>query len=423
MKTFLRRLVAQQLERRVQLLIAKNSLKIVAVTGSVGKTSTKLAVANVLGQKYRVLAHPGNYNSELGLPLSIFELEVPGSLTNPIEWFGVLSKIDNKLKKPYPYDVLVLEMGADNPGDIQKFMRYIRPDIGIVTAIAPAHMEQFGSIDAVSTEKMSLARGSEVVFLNAEDARVMKEAKGLGKPVQTYGVRTGNIHFEEISRGKDLLLQGRLQLIEDEVTVKTQFVGEHSLSSLAIAGAVGEELNLNAREIKRGLEAFAPVSGRMQLLKGLEGSLIIDDTYNSSPRATTAALEELVKLPGRKIAILGTMNEMGTLAEKEHRNVGHAAARVDVLVTIGGLAKTYLAAGAVESGMNPEAVHSFDSPYAAGEYVKSILRSGDVVLAKGSQNGVFAEEAVAILLANTADRKKLVRQSETWERKKRKQFS
>lgn len=422
MKTFLRRLVAQQLERRVQELIRKNHLKVVAITGSVGKTTTKLATATVLRQKYRVLAHPGNYNSEIGLPLSIFELDAPANLLNPIDWFRLFSAIDQKLTKPYPYDVLVLEMGADQPRDIQKFMRYIRPDIGIVTAIAPAHIEQFGSIEAIAEEKMALARGSEAVFLNAEDTRVMTEAKKLGMPVQTYGVHKGNVHFENVERLANLCLKAHLQLIEGELTAETQLIGRHSLSALAAAAAVGEELGLTTAEIKAGLEGFIPTAGRMQVLEGMNGAMLIDDTYNSSPRATMAALQEFMQLPGRKIVILGNMNELGEDSQKEHRKVGHEAAKVDVLVTIGDLAQKYLAAGAIESGLNPAAAHSYDSPYKAGEFVKSIIQKGDVVLAKGSQNKVFAEEAVALILANPRDRKKLVRQSKSWERKKRQQF-
>lgn len=424
MQTFLRRLIASQLERRAQQLIQTRKLKVVAITGSVGKTGTKLATASVLSQKYKVLAHEGNYNSEIGLPLSIFELDVPASLKNPLAWFKILSTIDQKLKQPYPYDVLVLEMGADQPNDIQKFMRYIQPDIGVVTAIAPAHLEQFGSVNAIAKEKMSLAHGSQVVLLNAEDPRVMEESKTLGREVSTYGVREGGVHFEGITRLKSLTLNGRLQLADRDVAVKTNFIAEHSLSSLAAAAAIGEELGLDEGEIKRGIEVFEPVSGRMRLFKGINDSLIIDDTYNSSPRATQAAVSELLRLPadGRRIAVLGSMNELGDAAPQAHRELGKATAKVDLLVTVGQLANDYITAGAVEVGLSDKKIKNFTSPYAAGEFLKPELKKGDVVLAKGSQNRVFTEETVAIILADPKDRKKLVRQSESWQRKKQEQF-
>ncbi len=421
-KERLRRVVAAALEKRVQRLISERKLKVVAVTGSVGKTSTKLAIAAVLRQKYRVLAHPGNYNSEIGLPMSIFEMDVPARLFDPFAWVRILRRIDRRLAKPFPYDVLVLEMGADAPGDVTKFMRYIRPDIGIVTAIAPAHIEQFGSVDRVAEEKMALARGSRSVLLNAEDPRVMREAKALGGPIQTYGVHAGGVCFQGITRNKQLRLSGRLQLHNGEVAVRTNFVGEHSLAALACAGAVGEDLGLDLGEIRQGIEDYRPVTGRMQVLEGVNGSMIIDDTYNSSPRATIAALQTLKHLPGRHIAVLGSMNELGDLSDDAHREVGRAAADVDLLITIGTAANRHLAHTAVKSGLALDKAHPFLSPYSAGEYLRSQLRRGDVVLAKGSQNGVFAEEAIAMALADPADKSKLVRQSKEWQDKKHKQF-
>lgn len=422
LKNASRKLIARQLEWRVKRLIKKHQLKVVAITGSVGKTTGKLAIASVLRQKYRVQAHPGNFNSEIGLPMSIFEMDIPKDLNNPAKWAQVLIKIDKKLRKPFPYDVLVLEMGADNPGDIMKFMRYVTPDIGIVNAIAPAHVEQFGSVDAIAEEKMSLARGSRAVWLNAEDERVMKEAESLGQPIQTYGVDKGNVHFEGIVRGPKLTYSGRLQLQGGEILVNSNFIARHILGLLALAGAVGEELGLTEEQIKRGIEEYAPAAGRMQVLEGVDGSTIIDDTYNSSPKATIAAIKTLIDLPGRHIAILGNMNELGSMTEQAHRDVGHAAAKVDELVTIGQNAGRYMVAGAIENGLSSRRVHQCESPYQAGELVKALVKKGDVVLAKGSQNGVFAEEAVAKLLANQSDRSKLVRQGEDWQEKKRVQF-
>lgn len=422
-KVTLRRLVARELERRVQRLVRERGLKVVAVTGSVGKTSTKLAIATLLRQKYRVLAHQGNFNSEIGLPLSVFELDVPATLTSPLAWIKILRRIDAKLKGEYPYDVLVLELGADAVGDIQKFMRYIHPDVGIVTAIAPVHLEQFGTIEAIAHEKMALARGSRAVLLNAEDERVMSEAAKLGAPVQTYGVAKGEVHWDDLKRAADGALGGALILNDGEVKARTQFIGRHSLATLAAAAAVAEELGLTPEEIKTGVEVAMPFAGRMRVLAGIERSTIIDDTYNASPPAVIAALQTLAELPGRHIAILGTMNELGDYSQRGHREAGAAAGQLDVLVTIGGFAKKYLVAGAVAAGLAPERIHSFDSPYAAGRYVQSIIKKGDVVLAKGSQNGVFAEEAVALLLAKPSDRAQLVRQGPAWEAKKRAQFA
>ncbi len=393
----------------------------VAVTGSVGKTSTKLVIAEVLSRKYKVLAHQGNYNSEIGLPLSIFELDTPSNLMNPISWVRIFNTIDRKIVS-YPYDVLVLEMGADEPGDIQKFMRYITPDIGVVTAIGPAHIEQFGSVEAIAEEKMKLAIGSKSVWLNEENERVMIELKKLPGGVRTYGVDKGNIHFTDLKRGENLQFEGKIEIERELLAVKTQFVARHNLGALAVAAGIGEELGLESLQIKVGLENIKPFPGRMQVLLGVNGSVILDDTYNSSPLATEAALDALYELPGRKIAILGSMNELGAMAEKAHREVGEAAGKVDLLVTIGDLAAKFITAGAVSEGLGGDKIKTFDSPFAAGKYVRSIIQEGDVVLAKGSQNRVFAEEAVAKLLANPSDRPKLVRQGKKWHAIKQQQF-
>jgi len=243
-KTVFRRIIGRQLERRVQELIQKKNLKVVAVTGSIGKTSTKLAVAEVLRQKYRVLAQEGNYNSEIGLPLSLFELEVPNALFSPFAWLKMLDQIDKRLKEDYPYDVLVLEMGADRVGEIQHFMNYITPDVGIVAAIEGVHLETFGSIEDIAREKMSLARGSKAILLNAENKRVMQESKKLNEPFQSYGIEKGEVHFTKLKRAQDLTFGGSLILNDGEVAVQTSMIGRHSLSALSAAAAVGEELGL-----------------------------------------------------------------------------------------------------------------------------------------------------------------------------------
>jgi UDP-N-acetylmuramoyl-tripeptide--D-alanyl-D-alanine ligase len=163
----------------------------------------------------------------------------------------------------------------------------------------------------------------------------------------------------------------------------------------------------------------------MHSLPGLNGSTIIDDTYNSSPDAVVAALGTLAHMPvtGRRIALLGSMNELGDESPRYHREVGAAAAGMDMLVTVGDMANTHLGPAAVAAGLDPTRFRSAQSPYAAADYLALILQPGDVVLAKGSQNRVFAEEAVKYLLADPADRVHLVRQSKSWLKAKARQFS
>jgi UDP-N-acetylmuramoyl-tripeptide--D-alanyl-D-alanine ligase len=188
------------------------------------------------------------------------------------------------------------------------------------------------------------------------------------------------------------------------------------------AGAVGIRLGLSAGEVALGMARIRPVAGRMQLLKGLEGSLLIDDTYNSSPQAAIAALNTLYTFPSeQRIAILGSMNELGDYSKQAHEEVGLTCdpAKLDCVVTIGAEAEQYLAPAAASRGCQ---VKSFASPYEAGAFVHKILHPGAVVLAKGSQNRIFAEEALKVLLADGEDVHKLVRQSQRWLDKKAKQF-
>jgi UDP-N-acetylmuramoyl-tripeptide--D-alanyl-D-alanine ligase len=179
-----------------------------------------------------------------------------------------------------------------------------------------------------------------------------------------------------------------------------------------------------SKKCKAGIEQFHPVAGRMAVFEGQHGAMIIDDTYNASPRSAEAAITMMAELPGRKILVLGSMNELGDISAAEHRQVGVAAAALKPawVVTIGEQANRYTAAGAVEHGLATSKIRSFDSPYEAGKFLHEIVKKGDVVLAKGSQNGVFAEEALANILAHAEDRSRLVRQDAVWQRRKREQF-
>lgn len=417
MKPFFRHLITKRLEQAVVRLVRANpKLKIVAVGGSVGKTSTKLAVAAVLKQKYRVLVQAGNYNSELGLPLSLFELEVPTRITDVMGWFRLLGAVEHKLRQPYPYDVAVLELGTDHPGDIPNFMAYLQPDIGLVTAITPEHMAFFGTLEAVAEDEFALLEGSQTAILHINDPELAKRQQRLGtKAVRTYG-ESGHVHWVD---GDNLCLGADLGTIK----IKPRVVGDHSRLALLAAASVGVQLNVSGIQIAHGLNAVTPVPGRMQPLVGKDGIKLIDDSYNSSPDAVFAALKTLKQTAtGRRLAVLGQMNELGDYSREAHTAVGQAAADLDLLITIGSDANTILGPAAVAAGLAKDKWQCFDSPFAAGDWLAGQARRGDTILFKGSQNGVFAEEAIKPLLADPADAGKLVRQSQAWLDQKAQQF-
>lgn len=413
--------VAGRLERLVQQLLARNpQLKLVAVGGSVGKTSTKLAIAATLSQKYRVQHHEGNYNDPISVPLWILGQDVP-SLYNPFVWIKTYTAARKVTKMSYPYDVILVELGTDQPGDMPHFMKFLKPDIGVVTATTPEHMENFRSAEAVIKEEMALARGAKVAILNVDDEGIKASIDKLNQTV-TFG-KGGTIKMGDFGRSAHGTITGKIELGTDSIAVATNVIAEHSLYAILAATAVGLQLGLSHAEIISGIAAFKPVAGRMASIRGLNASLILDDSYNSSPDAAIAALKALSDIAkGRQIAVLGSMNELGDYAQEGHQRVGAACGNLDLLVTIGRQAEEFIAPAAKNAGLKPDQIKSFDSPVAAGKFVQSLLKTGDTVLVKGSQNRVFAEEATAQLLADPADRSKLVRQTPYWQAIKRAQF-
>ncbi|HKX72817.1 MAG TPA: UDP-N-acetylmuramoyl-tripeptide--D-alanyl-D-alanine ligase [Candidatus Saccharimonadales bacterium] len=418
-------LITRMLERQADRLLKKNKPIIVAVTGSVGKTSTKLNIATVLAEKYRVLAHYGSYNTHIAVPLAIFDLKVPLRLKSPLSWIKVLWATQKQLSQPYPYDVLVLELGTDHPGEIEYFKKYIKPDIAVVTAVAAEHMEFFGTIDAVAKEELAVTHFSKETLINYDDVdMIFSKLVPEGINLDTYGtsgVAEYRFETQDYKPGKGFV--GSFVSPEfGKQPVTLQVVGEHNIRTVVAAGAVGIKLGLTADQVAAGLAKVVPVNGRMNLLKGLERSTLIDDTYNSSPLAAIAALQTLYKFPtNQRIAILGSMNELGDYSAQAHQQVGAACdpSLLDWVITIGADAANFLAPAAEQRGCR---VRSFTSPYEAGTFAHSILQARAVVLAKGSQNGVFAEEALKELLGEVDEDQKLVRQSADWMAIKQKQF-
>ena len=431
MKAFFRRMVAVMFERQVRRLIARRRLRVVAVAGSVGKTGTKLAIATVLSQRYRVMVHEGNYNSEIGLPLSVFKLDAPRVLFNPVPWLVRLLRTELAIRGRYPYDVLVLELGTDRPGEIARYLRYLRPDVGVITAVSPEHMENFpGGLDQVAAEELLVAAGSRHVLAGRDeiavkyrkhfiDSQAHHSYYGLSKEVD-YGFA---LTATDPRHGTTGALSKAGTVVLDNI--KLHVFGTAGTKAALAAYATGDLLGLTPDELNKGLEEIRPIRGRMQPLKGQNDSIIIDDTYNSSPAAVSAALQALADAPvaGRRIAVLGSMNELGPESPRYHEQAGAAAAGVDWLITVGHNANKYTGTGAAKAGLDPSRIKPADSPYAAGEFVKLMLQPGDVVLVKGSQDGIFAEEAAKLLLADPVDARKLVRQSPEWMTTKRRQFS
>lgn len=417
----LRHIIIRQLVQRVDKLRATNTFTVVAVAGGIGKTSTKLAIAQLLGAHKKVQYQDGNYNDMVTVPLVFFGLQQP-SLRNPLAWAKTLRAMDHILANPYPYDVVVLELGTDAPGDMAEFKRYLHADIGVLTAIVPEHMEFFDTMDAVAAEELVIAQMCDTLLLNVDLCDKQYTAQ-IPTDYATYGQAVeADYRLSGVSPVGDMfdfsVIHQGTRFVRSSYTDSSR----PRLYVVTAAIAVADMLGLSASEVEAAIAGVTPVNGRLRQLKGLRNAVIIDDTYNSSPEAAKAALDVLYASPAKhKIAILGSMNELGKETEAAHATVGAHCdpAKLSMVFTIGTAANDSLAQAAEDRGCQ---VQRCTSPYQAGEYARVLLNSDTTVLAKGSQNGVFAEEAVRMLLADPTDARYLVRQSDYWINVKKDQF-
>ena len=413
-----------RLETMTRKYLKKHSPKLVVVTGSVGKTSTKMAIATVLGEKYRVRLHTGNHNTRMSVPLAVMGVEYPENIRSLKAWWTVFGAINLRINQPDDAEVIVQELGTDSPGDLNHF-KYLKPDIAVVTAVSPEHMEFFKTIEAVAKEELSVAKWSKLTVVNRDDVAETFAPLAQTTSIDTYGV--GEKAEYRIAIEPASPLDGRIGRLFTpewgEVPITVQLIGEHSVKAAAAAAVVGARLGLTSQDVAVGIGKIVPTPGRMQVLRGQNESILIDDTYNSSPLAVAAALKTLGDIEStQRIAILGSMNELGDASPEAHRKAGELCSpnKLSWVVTVGKDAEEYLAPAAMKQGCQ---VRSFASPYEAGGFVHGVLKPGTVVLAKGSQNGVFTEEALKVLLHSTEDEVKLVRQEPSWLKVKQDQFS
>lgn len=401
MKKLARRIVAAILGYQVRRLSKKNRFIVIGVAGSIGKTSTKLAIATILQNGFRVRYQEGNYNDLITVPLVFFKKQLP-SLFNPIAWLAVFWHNEKQIRQAYPFDIVVLELGSDGPGQIAEFKKYLKLEIAVITAITPEHMQFFKSLDSVAEEELEVQNFSGLLIANKD----LCDEKYLSKVSQllTYGIKTqADYTYEKMNIPK-----------------KSESFAEQ-YSALA-AAAVAQKLGLSQEIITAGIVGVKPFAGRMQKLAGINNSMIIDDSYNASPEAVKMALDTLYSSTApQKIAVLGNMNELGDYSRQAHEEVGKYCdpKQIELVITIGPDANTYLAKAAEARGCR---VERFDSPYKAGEFIKPLVKKSAIILVKGSQNKVFAEETVKILLAEPSEATKLVRQSPEWMDIKRKAF-
>ncbi len=355
----------QALHRLAAFWRRRHSPRVVGVTGSVGKTTTKELVADVLSRRYVTLRSERSFNNEIGLPLTLLRLTPE-------------------------HERVVLEMGMYDVGEIADLARIALPHVGVVTIIHPVHLERAGSIERIVAAKTELVQAlppapEGVAILNYDDPRVLGMREATRARVFTYGLSPEADLWADGIEG--LGLEGvrfRLHYRGETLHVKVPLLGRHSVHTALRAASVGLVEGLTWQEIVEGLRA--PTSQlRLVAVPGPRGSTILDDTYNASPASTIAALNLLEELSGRKVAVLGDMLELGDYEEEGHRKVGVRAADVaDILVTVG-VRGRIIAGEAIAVGMPADRVYMLENNEEAVRLLEELVREGDVILIKGSR--------------------------------------
>lgn len=422
-----KKLIQTKLESYVKKYFnAHPEVKLVIVAGSVGKTTTRNAIASVLSQRYRVRMDQENHNTEISAPLAMLGIEFPENLRNPLAWLTIFKAAKLRVEEPADVDVVIQEIGVDHPGEMKQYRHYLKPDIALVTAVAPEHMEFFKTLDAVAKEELMVAQFAKHTLINRDDtdgkyADLLQNAN-----FSTYGsTGSAEYHIEVTEQSPREGSKGIVSAPElsENIEITTHLIGEHSMRPVMGAVATGLRLGLSPDEIIKGVETIRPVFGRMNPLGGLDDTIIIDDSYNSSPAAASSALQTLYRFDTepQRIAVLGSMNELGATSPEEHKKLGEFC-NPDLLawvVVVGKDAANYLAPAARSRGCQ---VKICRDAIEAGQFVRSVTEVGAVILVKGSQGGIYLEETVKIL-CDISEHDQLIRQSPKWQAIKQEHFA
>ena len=358
-------------------VIDESRVKVVGITGSVGKTTTKEFAAALLSRKFRVLKSEGNFNNHLGLALTVLRIEPR-------------------------HEAVVLEMGMSAPGEIRTLTEIAPPDVAVITNIHPVHLEFLKTMDAIAAAKREILEGLKpggISVLNGDDPFVEKIAQ----------TRPGRKIFFGLSRGCEIRVENLLRtgiegfkfdlvLDSDRRRIKFPFLSETYIYDLLAAVGVGRALSLSLDEIEPMIRDLKPFAKRGLLLRLAKKIVVIDDSYNSNPRALEAALRNYAALPARRrVAVLGDMLELGEAAAKFHEDAGRQAERFgwDLLVTVGPLSR-HMAGGARGAGMGMDRILSFAASEEAAAGIPELIQEGDLVLVKGSR-GIRTEMIVEAL--------------------------
>jgi UDP-N-acetylmuramoyl-tripeptide--D-alanyl-D-alanine ligase len=352
--------------------------KVVAVTGSAGKTTTKEAAAALLSDRYRVTRNRGNLNNHIGLPLSLVELR----------------------HRP---DIAVVELGMNHAGEIRTLVGIAEPDVRVWTNVGDAHMGFFESMDAIADAKAEILEGAGPatrLVANADDDRIAARLPRFAGTVTTFGIdREADVRAADVEdRGIDGM-RAAVRTPAGSVALDVPLIGRGNLANVLAAVAVASGFDIGLDALRAGVARLKPPAHRGEVIRLAGGVTVIDDSYNANPTATRRALEVLrASRAERRIAVLGEMLELGGHAVALHEDVGRAAARAaDWLIAVGGAPAAAMAEAAVEAGLDRRRVEHFATSDEAAARVRALVEPGDLVLVKGSR-GVRTDRVVERLL-------------------------
>lgn len=404
--------------------------RIIAVTGNVGKTSAKDSIYTALSKSLYIRKNQKSFNSEIGTPLTILGLQ--NAWNSPLLWtLNILKGALVPFTFKYP-KWLVLEVGVDRPGDIDRVAKWLKPDIAVFTTFptVPVHVEYFNSPEDVIKEKKKLIKYLKVdgeLILNADDPKVLKCKEDSKRKVVTYGIHEpadvtlthDSVIYEDFEGLKvPTGISFRVNYGGNSVPVALHGVlGVQHMYPVISAIATGLSIGIPFLDMTSALGYHKPPLGRMNLIDGINRSTIIDDSYNASPVAMEKAIDALssLEISGQKIAVLGDMLEIGHFSAREHKRIGEYVAnnKINHLFAIG-LRSKDIARSAIESGMNESNVHWFNKSEEAIEEIQKLINPGSAILVKGSQ-GIRTEKIVVGIMKDPSRRKELlVRQEDIW---------
>lgn len=411
------------------LVLKKYKPEIIAITGSVGKTSAKEAISQMLSSKFNIISSKGNFNNEIGTPLTILGFSKSPNKSF-IGWLKVLASGIKKIiktDKNYP-EKLVLEMGADHPGDIEYLVDFIPIQVGVITKISTVHIEHFKTLEAITEEKTKIfknASSSSWGILNGDDEVLMRYKPQLRCKVLTYGIKNeSDIWATDLQ----ILRQGDFTGMNFKVRYDGNVVPIFLPGALGVAQvysflagiAVCLIYGINLVEISILARKYFSPRGRTNLLKAINSAFIIDDTYNSSPEAVKIAIDLVVDMNqyihGRKIVVLGDMLELGEYSKNLHEDIGKYICekkQIDYLLTVGEKTED-LCASAVINGFNKDNCIHFDDQESLIKYLKTLISEDGLILVKGSQGARMERVVKEIMQDKDLAKDLLVRQDKSW---------